>query len=173
MVNLLDVYPLSFDEFLEATDESLYAYYQSIQKEQHIEEIFHNRLTDAYHSYLIIGGMPECVSSWIKYKDPARIIQIQHELITVYENDFSKHNGKVNSGRILMVFRSIPSQLLAAWLSEKWADHQYPTIPRQKNERALVKRFPSWLRALGRGLARCPPSHKDKRSSLAFFLRIP
>lgn len=37
--------------------------------------------------------------------------QIQRELIEVYENDFSKHNGKVNSGRILMVFRSIVSQL--------------------------------------------------------------
>lgn len=55
--------------------------------------------------------MPECVVSWIKYKDPARVSRIQKELIEVYENDFSKHNGKVNSGRILMVFRSIVSQL--------------------------------------------------------------
>lgn len=55
--------------------------------------------------------MPECVSSWIKYKDPIKINQIQKELIEVYENDFSKHRGKVNSGRILMVFRSIVSQL--------------------------------------------------------------
>lgn len=111
MANLLDIYPLTFDEFLEATDESLYAYYSSIQKEQSIEEIFHNRLLEAYNYYLIIGGMPECVSSWITHKDPAKISQIQKELIEVYENDFSKHNGKVNSGRILMVFRSIVAQL--------------------------------------------------------------
>lgn len=111
MVNLLDIYPLTFDEFLEATDESLYAYYSSIQKGQPIEEIFHNRLLEAYNYYLIIGGMPECVSSWIAHKDPAKISQIQKELIEVYENDFSKHNGKVNSGRILMVFRSIVTQL--------------------------------------------------------------
>ncbi len=111
MVNLLDIYPLTFDEFLEATDESLYAYYSSIQKEQPIEEIFHSRLLEAYNYYLIIGGMPECVSSWIAHKDPAKISQIQKELIEVYENDFSKHNGKVNSGRILMVFRSIVAQL--------------------------------------------------------------
>lgn len=111
MVNLLDIYPLAFDEFLEAVDPTLYAYYQSIQKEQQIEEIFHNRLLEAYNSYLIIGGMPECVSSWVKYKDPTKINQIQRELIEVYENDFSKHNGKVNSGRILMVFRSIVAQL--------------------------------------------------------------
>ena len=111
MVNLLDIFPLTFDEFLEATDSSLFDYYQSITKEQMIEEIFHNRLMDAYNNYLIIGGMPECVASWTKYKDPKRISQIQKELIEVYENDFSKHNGKVNSGRILMVFRSITSQL--------------------------------------------------------------
>lgn len=111
MVNLLDIYPLTFDEFLDATDPALYTYYASIQKEQQIEEIFHNRLLEVYNSYLIIGGMPECVASWVKYKDPAKISQIQRELIEVYENDFSKHNGKVNSGRILMVFRSIVAQL--------------------------------------------------------------
>lgn len=111
MVNLLDIYPLTFEEFLEATDPALYAYYDSIQKEQQIEEIFHSRLLEAYNNYLIIGGMPECVASWAKHKDPARISQIQRELIEIYENDFSKHNGKVNSGRILMVFRSIVAQL--------------------------------------------------------------
>ena len=111
MVNLLDVFPLTFDEFLDATDPALYAFYESIEKGQQIEEIFHNRLTDAYNNYLIIGGMPECVASWVKYKDPAKISEIQRELVEIYENDFSKHNGKVNSGRILMVFRSIVSQL--------------------------------------------------------------
>ena len=114
MVNLLNIYPLTFDEFLQATDPSLYGYYTSIKKDQAIEEIFHNRLTEAYNYYLIIGGMPECVSSWVKHKDPAKVAQIQHELIEVYENDFSKHNGKVNIGRILMVFRSIVSQLAKA-----------------------------------------------------------
>ena len=111
MVNLLDIFPLTFEEFLEATDAPLFAYYEGIHKEQQIEEIFHNRLLEAYNNYLIIGGMPECVSSWLKHKDPAKIAQIQRELIEAYENDFSKHNGKVNSGRILMVFRSIVTQL--------------------------------------------------------------
>ena len=43
-------------------------------------------------------GMPECVFSWISSKDPGKVQQIQRELIEVNENDFSKHNGKVNSG---------------------------------------------------------------------------
>ena len=118
MVNLINLYPLYFDEFLEASDPALCAYYESIQKGQLIETIFHNRLLETYNNYLIIGGMPECVVSWINHKDPAAVSQIQQELIEIYENDFSKHNGKVNSGRILMVFRSIVSQL--AKLNEKF-----------------------------------------------------
>jgi len=111
MVNLLDISPLTFDEFLSATDDGLFRYYSSIQKGQTIENIFHNKFVDAYNYYLIVGGMPECVSSWITQKDPKKIEQIQNELVTVYENDFSKHNGKINSGRILLVFRSIVTQL--------------------------------------------------------------
>ncbi len=111
MVNLLELAPLTFGEFLEAADPSLHSYYADIRKGQTIEELFHNRLLEAYNQYLIIGGMPECADSWIRHKDPARAAQIQRELIEVYENDFSKHSGKVNTGRILMVFRSIVSQL--------------------------------------------------------------
>jgi predicted AAA+ superfamily ATPase len=114
MVNLIDLYPLTFDEFLSAVDAPLFAYFEQISRGQAVEEIFHNRLLDIYNYYLIIGGLPECVSSWVQHKDPQRIQQIQNELITIYENDFSKHNGKVNSGRILMVFRSIVSQLAKA-----------------------------------------------------------
>ncbi len=110
-VNLLHIYPLTFDEFLEATDPILYEYYCRIERGQQIETIFHNRLNDAYNYYLIIGGMPECVFSWVNHHDPGEVSGIQSELIEVYENDFSKHNGKVNSGRILMVFRSIVAQL--------------------------------------------------------------
>jgi len=110
-VNLVDLYPLSFDEFLAAMDEKLHSYFSQIKKDQQIEEVFHSRLLEAYDYYLIIGGLPECVASWSQYKDPQKIRQIQNELIAIYENDFAKHNGKVNSGRILLVFRSIVSQL--------------------------------------------------------------
>ena len=113
-VNILNVYPLDFGEFLHAIDQTLYSYYANIQKGQHIEDVFHNRLLEAYNYYLIVGGMPECVSSWQKYKDSARVLKIQRELVSLYENDFSKYNGKVNAAKLLMIFRSIPSQLAKA-----------------------------------------------------------
>lgn len=111
MVNVINIYPLAFDEFLAAVDSRLYAYYCTVKPGQTIEEIFHAKLLEVYNYYLIIGGMPECVSSWLQFKDPQKINQIQTELISIYENDFAKHNGKVNSGRILQVFRSIVTQL--------------------------------------------------------------
>ena len=110
-VNILNIYPLSFEEFLNANDEGLYEYYNSIHRGSKIESIFHNKLSDMYKQYLIIGGMPECVANWLKNKDASKVLSIQKELIELYENDFSKHNGKVNSGRILLVFRSIVNQL--------------------------------------------------------------
>ena len=110
-VNIINIYPLSFEEFLEATDEALYRYYGQITERTMIEEIFHNRLNEAYQKYLIIGGLPECVQAWVSTKDPAIVSERQKELQLVYERDFSKHNGKVNPARILMVFRNITAQL--------------------------------------------------------------
>lgn len=109
-VNIMNLYPMTFEEFLCAVDEGLYQYYEQITKGIAIEDIFHTKLLGMYQYYLIIGGMPECVASWIKHRDCARIQKIQQELIELYENDFSKHNGKINSGRILLVFRSIVNQ---------------------------------------------------------------
>ncbi len=111
MVNILHITPLTFDEFLQAADESLFSYYTQIQKGQTIETIFHQRLLDYYNQYLIVGGLPECVKMWLKYNDSQRVLKCQAELLELYENDISKHAGVVNAGRILMVFRSIVSQL--------------------------------------------------------------
>jgi len=114
-VNIIKMYPLTFDEFLEATDETLLKIYKQISPEEFtlnvIEEIFCTKFKDAYNKYLIIGGMPECVYSWIKYHDISKVDKIQKDLIEIYKNDITKHNGKINTGRILMVFDNIAPQL--------------------------------------------------------------
>lgn len=111
MVDILEIGPLTFSEFLNAVNSTLFNYYNQIQKGEKILEIFNNQLQELYNYYLIIGGMPECVQSWVTHKDPAKILKLQKDLIAIYENDFSKYTGKINAGRILMVFRSIVSQL--------------------------------------------------------------
>ena len=108
-VNLIDIYPMDFEEFLAATAPSLYDLIQKDDTEA--ISLFHDRFVDQYNNYLIIGGMPECVSSWIEEKNTGIVGQIQDDLIELYENDITKHSGKINSGRILLVFRSIVSLL--------------------------------------------------------------
>lgn len=149
MVNLLDLAPLAFDEFLEATDPALFSYYDAIEKNRPIETLFHNRLTEAYRHYLIIGGMPECVSAWQSRHDPEHILRIQYELTEIYEHDFSKHNGNVNSGRLLMVFRSIASQL--AKPNEKFI---YGAV-RQGGRARDFEEAIEWLRSAGLLLRLC------------------
>ena len=141
MVNLLNIYPLSFEEFLQAVSSNLFTYYQTITPDTQIEDYFHHQLIELYNYYLIIGGMPECVSSWLEEKDAQRISQIQQELIEIYKNDFSKHNGKVNSGRILLTFNSIPSQL--AKTNEKFI---YGAIKSRARE---FEEAIEWLNAAG------------------------
>lgn len=111
MVNLLELYPMYFDEFLAAANPVLFQYYAGIEKDTVIEQVFHQKLLEAYQYYLIIGGMPEAINTWLTTKDYQKVSQVQKDLLAVYENDFAKHNGKINSGRLLLVFRSIVSQL--------------------------------------------------------------
>ena len=110
-VNLLRIYPLSFDEYLAAADDGMYRYYNSVKSSKDYISAFHERMIEHYRKYQIVGGMPECVESWVNNADPEEVSTIQEEIISLYENDFTKHNAKVNSGRILQVFRSVVPQL--------------------------------------------------------------
>ena len=109
-VNLLDIYPMDFEEFLGAIQPDLLNYIDETSPEE-IIEIQHTKLIEQYHNYLIVGGLPECVSCWVQERNAGTVAQIQKELIELYENDFAKHNKKVNASRILLVFRSLVGQL--------------------------------------------------------------
>ena len=109
-VNLLNVYPMNFEEFLGAVNQPLLKYLEETPPEE-IISLQHTKLIEQYHDYLIVGGLPECVSSWAEEKNSGTVMQIQKELLALYENDITKHNGKIDAGRILLVFRSIVTQL--------------------------------------------------------------
>ena len=110
-VNLMTVYPFSFEEYLAAIDNGMYQYYSLVKSSKDYVAAFHEKMMEHYKKYLIIGGMPECLLSWCNNADPEEVITIQKEIISMYESDFTKYNGNLNSGRILQVFRSIVPQL--------------------------------------------------------------
>ncbi|MCL2112188.1 MAG: ATP-binding protein [Clostridiales bacterium] len=143
-VNLLNVHPLTFEEYLAASDPGMHQYYREIKTAKDYVSAFHGRMTEHYRKYLIIGGMPECVQSWVQHENPEEVHAIQGEIVSLYENDFSKHSGKVNSGRILQVFRSIVPQL-AKENSEKFMYAAIAKSARAKDFEAAIE----WLVSSG------------------------
>lgn len=109
-VTLMDIFPMDFDEFLNAAAPDLHEYIEKT-KPADIIKIQHERLLEQYRNYLIVGGMPECVQSWVTEKNAGLVLRVQKDLLELYESDISKYNGKVNAGRILLVMRSIVNQL--------------------------------------------------------------
>ena len=110
-VDLLDVEPMNFAEFLRSFDESLFVYYESISGHEPLPDIFHRKLLDAYDTYLFTGGMPEVVDSYVRNGDPQAVSRLQKGLIALYEDDIVKYGGEVNAGRVLVVLRSLVPQL--------------------------------------------------------------
>ena len=110
-VELLDVEPVSFPEFLHERNEMLWEFYQTIGGQKPLPEPIHNELWKQYLIYLTVGGMPEVVSSYLEEGDPARVCKLQHDLVTLYENDIVKYNGELDAAKILVVLRSVVPQL--------------------------------------------------------------
>lgn len=110
-VELLDVEPLDFAEFLQAYNAPLYAYYESVVGFDPLPDIFHRKLLDAYDTYLFTGGMPEAVADYLANGDPASVRKIQRDLLALYEDDIVKYNGAVDAAKVLVVLRAIVPQL--------------------------------------------------------------
>lgn len=109
-VEFLDLYPLSFREFLLANGEEMLLDY--ILKDGNRElAAFTERLTDYLKKYLVIGGMPSAILKWLDTHDFFEVDDVQKQLVAAYENDFSKHAPRQMIEKIRYIWDSIPSQL--------------------------------------------------------------
>lgn len=109
-VDMLDLYPFSFREFLLAMDEkSLVMALDS--KDFSIIDNFSDKFLFWLKNYHYIGGMPAVVDSFRRNKDYVKTRQIQKDILRQYEQDFGKHVDAKNLPRIRMVWQSIPIQL--------------------------------------------------------------
>lgn len=109
-IEFLKLYPLSFCEFLMATDKERFA---ELLKKQDYEMItsFKQTYIDALKHYYFVGGMPEAVQSFAESKDFNEVRAIQKRILAAYEQDFSKHAPNEIVPKIRMLWNSIPSQL--------------------------------------------------------------
>lgn len=111
-VEFLDMYPMSFSEFLLADNcSNLVEYMKSIKSIEKISDIFFNMLEEKLKAYFIIGGMPEAVYSWVNEKNMERVNDIQNNILKAYESDFLKHTQDSEANKISLIWNSIPSQL--------------------------------------------------------------
>lgn len=110
-VNILKLYPMSFVEFLCANgEEQLAQYAKNYESDKNIT--FKEKYIRYLKSYYFVGGMPEAVKSFVENKDYGEVRAIQNEILTLYENDFSKHiDNRSELERTRMVWNSIPVQL--------------------------------------------------------------
>lgn len=110
-VDFLDLYPLSFSEFLSAADSTLYLYINGLNAIEPLPDYFISQLTDKFKMYLISGGMPEPASSLIEAYDVNQVQQQLRNILNAYALDFSKHTENKVIPKIGLVWESIPSQL--------------------------------------------------------------
>jgi len=109
-IQLMDMHPLSFLEFLDATDnESLALLIRNADFK--MIEVFRDKLIFLLKQYFFIGGMPEVVHNYIESRDYNKARKIQKDLIQLYGYDFSKHTSSTTSERLRLVYDSIPAQL--------------------------------------------------------------
>ncbi len=109
-VDFLKLYPLTFKEFLLATDKERFAKLLDTQDFRMITN-FKQTYIDALKQYYFVGGMPEAVLNFAENSDYNEVREIQKRILAAYEQDFSKHAPNETVPRIRMLWNSIPSQL--------------------------------------------------------------
>ncbi len=111
-VDFLNLYPMTFSEFLIADkEENLVQVMRNTREISEIPKLFEDRLIEKLKIYYIIGGMPEVVYSWVNDKDIEKVNKIQKNILDSYENDFSKHVDQNEANKISLIWNGIPSQL--------------------------------------------------------------
>ena len=109
-VEFMDLYPLSFREFLNALGQTQLV--DVLEKEDwELMSLFHNKLVEYLKIYYFVGGMPGVVMEYLETKDFNRVRVLQQEILNAYDNDFSKHAPNKEVPRLRMVWRSLLAQL--------------------------------------------------------------
>ncbi len=109
-VDFLELYPLSFREFLMAVTGIQFAKLLDSQDYKMITS-FKQTYIEALKQYYFIGGMPEAVENFTEERDFYEVREVQKRILEAYEQDFSKYAPLEIVPKIRMVWNSIPSQL--------------------------------------------------------------
>jgi predicted AAA+ superfamily ATPase len=110
-IRSLFMYPLSFQEFLLAHNEALLLEkLKQASPNSPIPDLLHKKLVSYYKKFLIIGGMPEAVKSYVIHKDLLEVQRILDDLIISLQADFTKYKKSIEPLKIAEVFANVVMQ---------------------------------------------------------------
>ena len=110
-VSFMYVYPLSFGEYLTATDNENLRGMTTKNGWNELSKPFHDKLLKELKYYLILGGMPAVIKKYLKTADIEKCLTIQADIIQTYITDFHKYAQESQIKYLAKVFDSIPHQL--------------------------------------------------------------
>lgn len=110
-VRVVRMYPLSFKEFLRASDIHTYEYIEQLTAIEKLPEIILNKLKLEYRRYLVCGGMPDAACAMLENQGMENIDAILQDILDLYELDFAKYAEPREIPRIHAIWHSLPSQL--------------------------------------------------------------
>ena len=111
---VIDMYPLDFEEFLWAngiTEPVIGMLKQCLEKETPVPEALHNRMKQLLLQYIVVGGMPDAVQTFVDTKQMEEVLRVQRDIVRSYEDDMVKYAERKDKSRIKECFQSIPKQL--------------------------------------------------------------
>jgi predicted AAA+ superfamily ATPase len=109
-VDMLTLYPLSFQEFLSALGDDRYV--ELIKTKDFAGlAVFSARLIERLKQFFYIGGMPEAVVTYQETQDLNRVRRVQENILQAYYGDFSKHIPPYEIPKVRLIWDSLPVQL--------------------------------------------------------------
>lgn len=109
-VSFMNLFPLSFEEFLLAMGEERFVELLN-KKDFKTIKLFNNKYEKLLKQYCYVGGMPEIVQDFVENKDFESVRNLQKEILSAYEEDFTKHIPTNTVAKIRLLWKSIPAQL--------------------------------------------------------------
>lgn len=112
-MDILDMYSVDLEEFFAALglSEEVFAYVREcFWKRRMVDEEIHARLMDAFYLYLLIGGMPEAVQTYLDTNRMNAVTAVHRQIVRLYYADFSKYE-KEEKLRLREIYDAIPSEL--------------------------------------------------------------
>ena len=113
-LTFLRMYPMDFEEFMIANNvskttlEMLKAKFETCQP---VDEFIHQKLLSLFFIYLIVGGMPDAVKTYIATKDIREVDKVQRDIVALYKEDFSQYESEDKKLKLISIYDIIPAEL--------------------------------------------------------------